>query len=338
VLTVSIVVPAYRDLPLLDRSIPVLLENSPAKTEVVLVNNDRGQDLHEWALKRRYDVRVLDLGHNVGFSGAANAGIDATSGDLILVANDDLFLGPTYLPEMISLFQRRPAAGAANGKILRYDLELSAPTGTLDSAGIRIGRNRRPMDRGEGVEDRGEFEVETEVFAANGAAMVLRRRALGDARVANEYFDETFFMYKEDLDLSWRLRLGGWECWYVPRAVAYHARASKGLGEKSYFSSFGEFVRNEKTKPRAARIHSMKNQWLMLIKNEDAANLLRDLPHVLGRELMILGYNALFAPRTLVSIVKFLRVVRVAARKRQEIMAKRVTPAAELRRWFGRDG
>ena len=85
-------------------------------------------------------------------------------------------------------------------------------------------------------------------------------------------------MYKEDVDLCWRLRLAGWECWYVPAAVAYHARTSRGLADKDYLAAPRAFHENQRAKPGYVRSNSMKNQWLLLVKNDDISNLARDLP------------------------------------------------------------
>jgi GT2 family glycosyltransferase len=154
--------------------------------------------------------------------------------------------------------------------------------------------------------------------------------------VRREVLDESFFMYKEDVDLSWRLRLAGWECWYVPEAVAYHARTSQGPTTAEHHSSFRAFHENERRKPPHVRTNSMKNQWLMLVKNEDASNLARDLPFVLGREILILGYNAIFAPRITASAVRqFVGALPRAIASRRAIKARQTAAPGDIRRWFG---
>jgi GT2 family glycosyltransferase len=322
----------------LERTVP-RLAGSGFGTEVIVVNNDPGQDVAAWAAALGEPrPAVVEMGRNAGFSAAVNAGIRASRGAFVLVANSDLFLTDSYIPSMVAFFESHARAGCASGKILRYDLRRDVPSDTIDTAGLAMGRNRRPVDRGEGLPDDGGFELEEQVFAASGAAFFARRSALESVAVDGELFDETFFMYREDVDLSWRLRLAGWECWYVPTAVAHHGRSSRGLGTKSYLRAIRDFHRGEKTKPQVARVHSMKNQWLMLVKNEDWSNLRADLPQVLARELMVLGYNAAFAPRTLVSIPLFARALRPALRKRRLIKSRQAVPSGELRRWFVADG
>ena len=172
----------------------------------------------------------------------------------------------------MSFFARRPRAGCASGKILRFDLPDLPETDVIDTTGLTIGRNRRVADRGENERDVGQFEREEEVFGVSGAALVARREALEDVTVAGECLDESFHMYKEDVDLSWRLRLAGWECWYVPSAVAYHGRTIHGTSRRSYLADVRLFRENERSKPVSVRMNSMKNQWVLLLKNDDLAN------------------------------------------------------------------
>ena len=247
---VSVLVPCYRDAHLVTRALPRLLEGSRCKLEVVLLNNDLDQ------LERMRDlvvslgdarVRLLELEHGVGFAKAINTGLAATTGEIVFFANSDLFVADGYLDELVSFFERRPSAGCASGKILRYDLVTYHETDVIDTTGLTIGRNRRVADRGENERDVGQFEREEEVFGVSGAALVARRKALEDVTVAGECLDESFHMYKEDVDLSWRLRLAGWECWYVPSAVAYHGRTIHGSGRRSYLADVRRFHENERS-------------------------------------------------------------------------------------------
>ena len=335
---VSVLIPSYQDHELVQRSLPRILEGSTCELEVVLLNNDSSQlealrDLVAAIGDPR--VRVLDLEHRAGFAKAINVGIKSTAGELVFFANSDLFVARGYLDELVSFFERRPRAGCATGKILRYELETDRETDIIDTTGHVIGRNRRVADRGENQKDVGQYEREVEVFGVSGAALVARREALESVRVCGEYLDESFDMYKEDIDLCWRLRLAGWECWYVPSAVAYHARTSHGLARRTYLSSLRAFHENEQRKPRHVRMNSMKNQWLVLVKNDDLANFARDLPFILGREALIAGYNLVFSPRdTATTVSRFARSLPGAIAKRRELRSRRCTSPTQIRRWF----
>jgi GT2 family glycosyltransferase len=335
---VSVVMPCYRDARLVERSLPRILAGSRAELEVVLANNDSGQaDELRTLVDTLGDprVRLLELEHGAGFIRAVNDGIASTSGELVFLANSDLFVADDYLDELVRVFERHPRAACATGKILRFELDGDGETTVLDSTGHTIGRDRGAFDRGENEEDVGQYEREEEVFGVSAAALVARRKALESVKLKAGYLDETFHMYKEDVDLSWRFRLAGWECWYVPTAIAYHARTSRAPSTAAAHSSVRAFHENERRKPRHVRTNSMKNQWLMLVKNEDVSNLARDLPFVLGREVLVLGYNMLFAPRiTAAALGHFVRSLPAAVASRREIKRRQTASPNEIRRWF----
>jgi GT2 family glycosyltransferase len=341
--SVSVLVPTYQDMHLLLKSLPVFLGSEPGGIEVIILNNDPSQDVvaflaTELGIATGNQVRVLDMGSDAGFARAINRGISVSRGDTLFICNADLFPSAEYVQTMCMFFDQHPRAGLATGKILRYDLAADLPTDIIDSAGLILGRNRRFLARGEGSRDIGQFDNEEQVFGVDGAAVSARRTALESISFDGEYFDESFFMYKEDWDLSWRVRLVGWECWYVPSAVAFHGRTSRGLGETGYLSAARDFHQNEKMKPALVRFHSLKNQWLMLVKNEDLPNLLKDFPFILARELLILGYNLVFSPKTLFAAAEFARLLPRAIAKRRRIKSKQAISARDLRQWLGRSG
>src|SRR5512134_3626668 len=251
-----------------------------------------------------------------------------------MLCNADLCPGPTYLPALLTLLEAHPAAGAAIGKLLRYDLETDRPTEVIDTAGLVLSRQRRFMPRGEGEHDVGQFDVAVEVFAVDGAAPVLRRRALEQISVQGEYLDENFFAHKEDHDISWRLHLAGWECWYVPTAVAYHGRTTRGLGSSGYLSAIRGFHQSEREKSQPVRVNAMKNQWLMILKNEDGFNFVRDFPFILAREALIATHRLFFAPKTLVAIPMTVKLLPETLRKRRAAKRHQKMNPRALRVWL----
>jgi hypothetical protein len=81
----------------------------------------------------------------------------------------------------------------------------------------------------------------------------------------------------------------------------------------------------------------MKNQWLMLVKNEDRYNFVRDFPFILAREAMVVTHNLLFAPRALVAMPMTVRMLRETLRKRRATKAKQRVHPGELRQWLDPD-
>jgi GT2 family glycosyltransferase len=333
---VSVLIPTHGDADLLRMSLPTFLADPAADVEVIIINNDPQQDVRGAIGEYASDVRttIVEMGFEGDFSRAINRGIERATGDLVMLCNADLFPSPTYLATLEEFFNRRVRAGAAIGKLIRYDLVRGEATNVIDSAGLILTRQRRLKARGEGEVDAGQFDTEREVFAIDGAAMVLRRAALDDIMVDGEYLDENFVAHKEDHDLSWRVRLAGWECWYVPEAVAYHGRTTRGLGSKPYLKAIGEFHRQQTAKTDSVRRHAMKNQWLLLLKNEDAYNFIRDAPFIIARELTVLGHSLVFSPRSLKAIPMTIRILPETLRKRRAAKGRQRMDAAALRRWI----
>lgn len=333
--SLTVLIPTHRDAHLLQRSLPALLTHA-GPLEIVVLNNDASQDVAAAIGPLADDdrVTVLEMGYEAGFARAINRGIVKSHGDLIMFCNADLFPAPNYLAEISAFFGRRPAAGAAIGKIMRYDLETDRATNRIDTAGLLLSRQRRFMPRGEGEVDVGQYDEECEVFGVDGAALVVRRAALDDIVFEGEYLDERFIAHKEDHDVSWRLRLAGWQCWYVPSARADHARTTRGLGSTGYLAGLRRFLRNEREKSRDVQINAMKNQWLMLLKNEDGFNFRRDLHLILAREAMVACHHVLFAPSVLVAVPRTLRLLPGTLRRRRSLKRAQRMDARELRRWL----
>ena len=113
--------------------------------------------------------------------------------------------------------------GMATGKLLRATGTEIAPTNVIDSKGIRMTRTGRHFDIGQGEVDDARPAPRAsrpeEVFGVSGAAAMYRATFLRDVAIDGEVFDEDFFTYREDADLSWRGRLLGWRALYEPRAV-----------------------------------------------------------------------------------------------------------------------
>ena len=159
-----------------------------------------------------------------------------------------------------------------------------------------------------------------EVFGVSGAAALYRASFLHDAAIDGEPFDEDFFAYREDADLAWRGRLFGWTAFCEPRAVAYHVRR----------------VTPEARRELSAEInmHSVKNRWLLRLKNQGAYLALRHAPFELFRDLVVI-LAALTVERT--SLPAFAWLWRNRARvlaKRREIQRRRKVSDRELARWF----
>jgi hypothetical protein len=328
---VSVLVPAHRGhASLLRASVPPVFD-AATPLEVVLVHT--GEPGAAPSVDAR--VRLVEAGPEAGFCRAINAGIEASRAQLVLFSNADLFLTDGYVDELVRVLEARGAA-CAGGKLLRLDLATGRATRTLDTTGLVVGRSRRAWDRGEGSPDVGQYGDDEEVFGVSGAGLLVRRSALERVRIGAEYLDESFVAYKDDVDLAWRLRLAGLSCRYVPTAVAYHARTSRGLGGRAYLRAPLAYHRNEARKPPSVRRRSLVNHWLLLVKNEGAGSFVRDAPWIVGREVLSLGYTLATTPGAAGAVPAFLSALPGALAKRRAISRTTVVRPDELRRrWFG---
>ena len=201
----------------------------------------------------------------------------------------------------MAALEQRPEVGSVQARLRR----LAAPgerSELIDTTGLEMHRDRRVVSRGQLAVDRGA-DLAGPVWGVDGAAPVYRLAALESARLprsdgsgTTEVLDEDFFSYKEDVDLAWRLRRLGWEAWYEPAALAWHARGGGDTG----VSGWREVARANMSNPPKVRALSWRNQRLMQLKNEEAGSFLRDLPWIARREAMAWVFIDLRRPAPLV--------------------------------------
>jgi GT2 family glycosyltransferase len=257
--------------------------------------------------------------HNLGFCAAHNRLIASSASEYSLVLNPDVVLDSRFLEVLIGEMDLDPSAGSATGKLLR-----SQSTGPkiLDSTGIYMTPNQRHLDRGSGEIDTGQYEECEYVFGASGAAAVFRRTMLEDIRNGDEFFDESFFAYREDADLAWRAQWMGWRCLYVPAAIGYHER--KVLPE------------NRAELPKEINMHSFKNRFLLRIKNMDPGTYARFFMPITVRDAAALIYVLLKERSSLRGIFYLMQAFPRAWAWRKSLKTRRRVAAGDIRSWFSR--
>jgi GT2 family glycosyltransferase len=248
--TVSVVIPNLNGRDLLERCLERLREQTVTDVETILVDNGSEDDSVALVKSHFPETQIVALGENRGFAGGMNAGIERARGAHVAFLNNDAEADPRWLEELLACLKRHPRAAAATSKLL-----LAGRRNTIDGAGDDLTPSFLPYPRGHGQPDRGQFDKEVEVFSPAGAASLWRRSALDDVGL----FDERFFAYYEDVDLGFRARLKAYECWYAPRAVAYHHRGATA-GTHTEFTLF----------------HPLKNRWFLILKNAPGRLLLRN--------------------------------------------------------------
>jgi GT2 family glycosyltransferase len=302
-----------------------ILEQTRAPDRILFTDCASRDGSVEWLIRRAAGeprLELLLLSENRGYAGGHNAGLATSRDDFVLLLNPDVRLEPEFIAEALAALRRHPQAGAVSGKLLRANSRLEPRPGPiLDSTGIVMTRSQRHLDRGAGHRDSGQYEQEEEVFGVSGAAAFLRLAMLRDVAVDGEIFDEAFFAYREDADLAWRARLLGWKAYYTPRARAAHRRRVR--------------PENRRALPAAINRHSVKNRFLLRLKNQTASNLWRTLLPGLTRDLGVVIYVLLRERSSLPGLLEVGRSLPPTWRKRRRIMARRRVPGRDVDRWFG---
>jgi GT2 family glycosyltransferase len=335
-LTVSIV--TYQGAAWMPGCLGSLSAQEAVDFEVIVHDNassDGTLDLVEaWARmereKRGRHVRVEAMATNLGFAAAHDRGIAAARGDVVVLLNQDVELDPGFLKAVVVAFERDPRIASVQPRLRK----LRGPgerLEVLDTTGLVMGRDRRVISRAQGQPDGAAHADPGPVWGVDGPAPAYRRAALWEARLPNgrggwEVLDEDFFLYKEDVDLAWRLRLLGWTAWYEPAALGWHARGTGGTGATRLL----DIARTNRSISFQAKVLSWRNQRLMQIKNEDLVGYLVDLPWIARRELLSLAFIVLADPRRLRAIVDLCRAAPAAMRKRRYL--RRLVAQAHLRR------
>lgn len=215
------------------------LEHVRAQThrnlETLVVDNASSDGSSERlaAMAAAGEIRYHRLETNGGSSKANNFGIRNTDGEFVLILNADAFLGPDYVFRCLAAFSADPEIGTVVGKLVS-----SHDNTIIDCAGITLFREGMTIDRGMREKDVGQYAKPELVAGACCAAALYRRRMLEAVRLDDEYYDEDFFAFREDVDLSVRSTLLGWKTLYIPDAVAQHVRG--GTNERG--SEFVEFL------------------------------------------------------------------------------------------------
>jgi GT2 family glycosyltransferase len=315
---VSVGLVTWNSARYLEGCLTALTRQSYGPIELVIVDNASIDGSVALASKLRTPDALIENTNNEGFSRAHNRAIQRSRGEYYLALNPDVVLEPEYVARLVALLEGGERRGSAGGKLWQAgghaDLRL------IDSTGLFLQRTRRQILRGRGEVDRGQYERLEQVFGVDGAAPLYRRSMLEDVREADEYFDESFFAYKEDVDLAWRARLLGWESWYDPGARAWHARSfqpgTRGPGDK------------------ATRRYSVRNRYFSIIKNETAAGIRRDWPIMAFYDLKILAYLALFERSSLLAFADVVREWRSMWRKRAALQQRARLPHGEILSWI----
>ncbi len=318
---VAIAIVTYNSAAFIRRCLEYVFEQDYSLYEVIVIDN-ASQDstpalLHEFKPR----IHAIYNRENMGFAAGQNQAIALTKADWILTLNPDTRLARDFLSRLVEAGEADSSAGSICGKLLAMSPDFEPlPEPVFDSTGIYFTANQRHFDRGSRQPDRGQYERAEYVFGATGAACLYRRAMIEDISIDGEFFDPDFFAYREDADVAWRAQLLGWKCLYTPLAHAYHVRSV--------------LPANRRSVSPVVNMHSVKNRWLLRIKNMTGPLYRRYWLAITWRDLLVIAGCLLREFSSLRAFVLLARAWPRAWKKRRVIMQRRRATDDALFGWF----
>ena len=260
---ISIVIPNYNGKHFLEGCLSSIAAQTYHDFETILVDNASRDGSASFVRERFPWVLIVENPLNLGFAGGTNSGIRQAKGQYILTLNNDTRLEPDFLEQVKIAIESESMVGVVAPKMLLMD-------GRINSTGMCISRSGAAWNRGMFENDCGQYNAPEPVVGACAGAALYRREVFDDIGL----FDEDFFLYHEDVDLSFRAFLAGWNCLYWPSAVVWHENS----GTLDYGSDLCIYYVN-------------RNILWFVAKSYPSWLLLSSLPWIIGRNIASVAFT-----------------------------------------------
>jgi len=307
-MSVSAVIVTHDGWPLLRECLTALREQVRRPDQVLVVDNGSRDETRSRLWREFPEVEVVDAERNLGFAAGNNLGIKRSSGDVVVLLNNDAIAEPEFVGALTAPLGEDPLLGASAASMV-----FSRAPDIVASAGIRVFANGVALDRGVGL-PLGELNRDVEVFGASAGAAAYRRAALTDVGL----FAEPFFMYLEDVDLAWRLRLRGWSTLHATGAIVrHHYSASAAEGS-----------------PLKRRLLARNRMWT-ITRCVPGPLLWRNLHRIVAYDAGAFGYALVHGDGASArGRLEGVAGLPSRLRERRAIQARAATPASALARWL----
>jgi hypothetical protein len=236
-----------------------------ADFEILAIDDVSADHSAEYIAENYPAVKIIKNEKNLGFAGTNNIGMQyAIDHDFTyaFLLNQDTAVDPDFLTAAVALIESDAKIGAVQSKMLLYAHkdQINSLGNEMHFLGFAYAGGYKTPDR--------EMPAR-EITYPSGGAVLLRVAALKDVGL----FNPDFYMYHEDVDLGWRLWLGGWKIWLAPKSVVYHKYEFSRSIKKYFFME--------------------RNRYLVVCQNYKTATLLLLLPVACLMDLMLFIYSFL---------------------------------------------
>jgi hypothetical protein len=284
---------------LLEQSYPV---------EIVVVDNGSVDGSVELIEQKYPKIQLIKESYNHGFAGGVNIGIKYAmkqGADTIGLINNDAVAEKDWVKHLVSAMKDEKSAGIITSKLMRMDKIH------IDSTGDFYTVWGMPFPRGRNKKAEDNFKKREFIFGASGGASLYRVKMLEEIGL----FDEAFFAYFEDVDISFRAQLAGWKVLYEPNAVAYHHISATS-------SKLGSF----------SRYHTIKNFHLLYLKNMPGILYWKYLPLFLLHDIRlgISSFIRLGGAAYIKGVFKAVILLPRTLKSRRQVQRSRVVPISYI--------
>jgi GT2 family glycosyltransferase len=216
----TIIIPNYNGIQFLEGCF-VSLESQNYPCKVVIIDNGSDDGSVEYIKENYPNFKLIDNKENLGFSKAVNQGINSIHSEYVFLLNNDAELGPNCILNLLKCIKSDDNIFAVASKMIQYHdhnkIDDAGDEYTIFGWTKKVGDGKNPELYAHG----------REIFSACACAAIYRTSVFDEIGL----FDENFFAYMEDVDISYRARIHGYKCVYCSEAVVYH-RVSGTSGSK----------------------------------------------------------------------------------------------------------
>jgi len=318
---VSVTIVTYNSGRFIKRCLESVLAQRYANKEIIVIDNASSDGTVDILEQFEDRCQIIYNDENIGFAAAQNQAIRSSSAEWVLTLNPDVLLLPNFIQALVDAGQFDSKIGTVCGKLLTILATFDLPDKPLvDSTGIYFTPMLRHLDRGSQEVDNGHYLKHEYVFGATAAAALYRRQMIDDISIGEEFFDPDFFVYREDADVAWRAQLLGWKCIYTPHARGYHVRKV--------------LPGNRRALPPGINMHSVKNRFLMRLKNMTGDLYKRNWLSITTRDIVVFGACLVREQSSLKAFWYVTRNWKRVMAKRREIMSRKRVDDDYIASWF----
>src|SRR5205809_204686 len=318
---VSVTIVTYNSGRFIKRCLESVLAQKYPYLETIVIDNNSTDGTIDILEQFEDRCRIVYNAENVGFAAAQNQAIGRSGGGWVLTLNPDVMLLPNFIEALIEAADIDAKIGTVCGKLLAMTATFDIPSKPLvDSTGIYFNPMLRHLDRGSQEVDNGHYLKHEYVFGATAAAALYRREMIDNISLDGEFFDSDFFVYREDADVAWRAQLMGWSCIYAPLARGYHVR--------------NVLPGNRRALPPEINMHSVKNRFLMRIKNISGDLYRKNWFSITVRDMAVVGWCLLREHTSLKAFWFLAKNWKRVMAKRKLIQARRLATTEDIAAWF----